>query len=49
VPRDGHGTTLLSEVYTLLGDRYGIDHATVQVEPEDFAEQTPRSVCGCDF
>jgi len=48
VPRDGHGTPLLSEVYTLLGNRYGIDHATVQVEPEDFAEQTPRSVCGCD-
>jgi len=47
VPRDNHGTPLLSEVYTLLGSRYGIDHATVQVEPEDFAGQTPRSVCGC--
>jgi cobalt-zinc-cadmium efflux system protein len=48
VPRDDHGTPLLSEVYTMLGSRYGIDHATVQVEPEDFAGQTPRSACGCE-
>jgi cobalt-zinc-cadmium efflux system protein len=47
VPRDGRSTPLLSEVYSMLGARFGIDHATIQVEPEDFADQTPRSVCGC--
>ncbi|MDH3520397.1 MAG: cation diffusion facilitator family transporter [Myxococcales bacterium] len=47
VPRDGGCTPLLSTVYALLGQRYRIDHATIQIEPEDFAEQTPRTVCGC--
>jgi cobalt-zinc-cadmium efflux system protein len=47
VPRDGGCTPLLVDVYGMLGARFGIDHATVQVEPEDFAGQTPRSVCGC--
>jgi cobalt-zinc-cadmium efflux system protein len=47
VPRDGRCTPLLSEVYRMLGARFGIGHATIQVEPEDFADQTPRSVCGC--
>jgi len=36
---------LLSEAYLLLGSRFGIDHATVQIEPPRFAGQTPRSVC----
>lgn len=42
-------TALLSEAYTVLGARFGIDHATIQVEPESFADETPRSICsgGC--
>ncbi|HEY5658534.1 MAG TPA: cation diffusion facilitator family transporter [Myxococcota bacterium] len=47
VRHDGQCTPLLTEVYRMLGNRFGIDHATIQVEPEDFADQTPRSVCGC--
>jgi len=47
VSRDGEGTPLLTAVYDMLGRLYGIDHATIQMEPEDFATQTPRSVCGC--
>jgi cobalt-zinc-cadmium efflux system protein len=46
VPSDGQSTPLLTEVYTLLGTRFGIDHATIQVEAEDFAGATPQSVCG---
>jgi cobalt-zinc-cadmium efflux system protein len=46
VPSDGQSTPLLTEVYTLLGTRFGIDHATIQVEAQDFAGETPRSVCG---
>ena len=43
------GPTLLAEIYQVLGARFGIDHATIQVEPESFAGETPRSVCGaCD-
>ena len=38
-------TSVLSDAYRLLGSRFGIDHATLQIEPEDFAGQTPRSVC----
>jgi cobalt-zinc-cadmium efflux system protein len=40
---------LLSDAYRELGSRFGIDHATVQIESESFAQQTPRSVCadGC--
>jgi cobalt-zinc-cadmium efflux system protein len=49
VPNDHGVRTLLSEIYQVLGSRFGIDHATIQVEPEAFAEQTPQSVCGaCD-
>jgi cobalt-zinc-cadmium efflux system protein len=49
VPEDGRCTPMLTEVYTLLGSRFGIDHATVQLEPVDFAAQTPLSICsGCD-
>jgi len=39
-------TALLSEAYAVLGARFGIDHATIQVEPEAFAHETPRSICG---
>jgi cobalt-zinc-cadmium efflux system protein len=46
VPHDDPSTPLLTEVYTLLGTRFGIDHATIQVEAEDFAGSTPLSVCG---
>ena len=45
VARAGEATALLSEAYRLLGSRFGIDHATLQIEPADFAGQTPRSVC----
>ncbi len=37
---------LLREIYRLLGERFGIDHATIQIEPRDFAGESPRSVCG---
>ncbi len=45
----GSDRELLAEAYRLLGDRFGIDHATLQIEPEEFAEETPRSLChgGC--
>jgi cobalt-zinc-cadmium efflux system protein len=39
------GTELLALAYRVLGQRFGIDHATLQVEPEDFEHETPRSVC----
>ena len=29
-----------------IQDDFGIDHATIQVEPEAFADETPRSICG---
>ncbi len=49
VPDERRATSLLSDIYQLLGSRYGIDHATIQVEPESFAGETPRSICGaCD-
>ncbi len=49
VPEDGRCTPMLTEVYTLLGARFSIDHATVQLEPVDFAAETPLSICaGCD-
>ncbi len=41
----GNGTGLLSRVYRVLGDRFGIAHATVQIEPVDFEHETPRSIC----
>jgi cobalt-zinc-cadmium efflux system protein len=49
-PRDEPPTSLLSRAYTVLGNRFGIDHATIQIEPEEFAGQSPRSLCGggCD-
>jgi cobalt-zinc-cadmium efflux system protein len=41
---------LLTDAYTLLGNRHRIDHATIQVEPESLAHASPRSVCalGCE-
>jgi cobalt-zinc-cadmium efflux system protein len=50
VAEERQAVSLLSEAYLLLGNRFGIDHATVQIEPEDFAGQTPRSLCagGCE-
>jgi cobalt-zinc-cadmium efflux system protein len=43
-------TDLLRESYELLGERFAIAHATIQIEPESFAGQTPASVCsgGCN-
>jgi cobalt-zinc-cadmium efflux system protein len=45
VEHEGNGTGLLSEAYRALGDRFGIAHATVQIEPVDFEHETPRSIC----
>jgi len=41
---------LLTDAYSQLGGRHGIDHATIQIEPESLADASPRSVCalGCD-
>jgi cobalt-zinc-cadmium efflux system protein len=36
---------LLTDAYTLLGNRHRIDHATIQIEPESLAHESPRSVC----
>ncbi len=50
VPEERKSAALLGEVYTLLGSRFGIDHATIQIEPESLAGETPRSLCAgaCD-
>ena len=45
VPEDGGCTPLLSQVYRVLGGEFGIRHATVQVEPIDFADASPESYC----
>ncbi len=41
---------LLQASYELLGQRFSIAHATIQIEPGSFAGETPTSVCsgGCD-
>jgi cobalt-zinc-cadmium efflux system protein len=39
----GHHPELLREVCELLRSRFGIDHATIQIEPRDFEE--PGAVC----
>jgi cobalt-zinc-cadmium efflux system protein len=39
---------LLTEAYSLLGNQHRIDHATIQIEPESLAHESPLSVCGCD-
>jgi len=46
VADEGSATSLLSEAYAVLGARFGIEHATLQVEPETFADETPLSICG---
>ncbi|MCZ6784736.1 MAG: cation diffusion facilitator family transporter [Proteobacteria bacterium] len=40
---------LLNTVYEVLGGRFGIDHATIQIEPPRFATLSPRNVAneGC--
>jgi len=50
VARIERAEALLTDAYTLLGNRHHIDHATIQVEPESLAHASPRSVCalGCD-
>jgi cobalt-zinc-cadmium efflux system protein len=50
VARVERSELLLTDAYTLLGNRHGIDHATIQVEPESLADASPRSVCAlaCD-
>lgn len=35
----GHAATLLGNLRTMLHDRFGIDHLTIQIEPEDFHER----------
>jgi cobalt-zinc-cadmium efflux system protein len=49
VTDDDRAPSLISDAYAVLGARFGIDHATLQVEPEAFANETPRSICrgGC--
>ncbi len=46
VPEDGRSTPLLQRVYAMLGREFGITHATIQVEPPDFAHETPHSIRG---
>ena len=46
VPEDGRSTPLLQRVYAILGSEFGITHATIQVEPPDFAHETPHSISG---
>jgi cobalt-zinc-cadmium efflux system protein len=50
VARVERSEALLTDAYSLLGDRHRIDHATIQVEPESLADTSPRSVCAlaCD-
>jgi len=36
---------LLRAIYELLGSRFGLGHATIQIEPESFAGLSPASVC----
>ena len=50
VARVEHSENLLTDAYSQLGGRHGIDHATIQIEPESLADASPRSVCalGCD-
>jgi len=49
VARIERAQSLLTDAYGLLGARHGIDHATIQVEPESLADASPRSICalGC--
>ena len=42
VADDRPAPSLLAELRTLLHDRFGIDHITIQVEPPDFAECKTR-------
>lgn len=46
---ESRGVALLSDAYRVLGSRFGIDHATIQIEPQTFEDETPRSLCrgGC--
>jgi len=46
VEREGSNTTLLTRIYELLGERYGIGHATVQFEPPGFSGDGEVSLCG---
>ena len=36
---------LLRAIYQLLGSRFGLGHATIQIEPQSFAGLSPQSVC----
>jgi hypothetical protein len=43
VKADGiHHGDLLKRLRTIVRERFGIDHMTIQVEPEDFDERRPR-------
>ncbi len=51
VAREGSDpSAMLEAAYRLLGSRFGIDHATLQIEPAQFAGATPRSIsaASCD-
>jgi cobalt-zinc-cadmium efflux system protein len=43
---ESRGVELLSDAYRILGSRFGIAHATIQIEPETFEDETPRTLCG---
>jgi cobalt-zinc-cadmium efflux system protein len=43
---ESRGVELLSEAYRILGNRFGIAHATIQIEPQTFEDETPRTLCG---
>ena len=50
VARIERSEELLTDAYSRLGSRHGIDHATIQIEPQSLAGASPRSVCalGCE-
>lgn len=45
VSGEQEGTALLSDACALLSSRFGIGHATVQIEPEGFSGATPGEPC----
>ena len=50
VARLDRADTLLADAHSRLGARHGIDHATIQIEPESLADDSTGAACalGCD-
>ena len=40
IDEGGHPTALLGQMRTMLHARFGIDHLTIQIEPEGFQERS---------